>query len=207
MRLSRRGTASIILIAAALAFVGGAMRARSAVVVGGPFALVAANGEAATDLTYRGKWLLVYFGYTSCPDSCPTALVEIGRTLAALGDDAVKLQPVFITVDPRRDTVETMQNYLKSFDPRIVGLTGTKEQVQAVAREYGVYLIARKTGPGPDQYAVDHSSYLYLMDPEGRFVRGFDAEASANEITAALRPLISQPRESAQTGIAAPKGP
>jgi protein SCO1/2 len=169
-----------------------AVRAAPAVTVGGAFALTASDGAGVTDQTFLGKWLLVYFGYISCPDTCPTTLVEIGRAMAALGADAAKLQPLFITVDPLRDTREAMQQYIQSFDPRIVGLTGSSQQVAAVAREYGAYASPHKTGPGPDDYVVDHSSYLYLIDPKGRFVRGFDADMPGDRIAAALRLLMDR---------------
>ena len=97
--------------------------------IGGPFTLTATDGTTVTDGTYRGKWLLVYFGYTSCPNTCPTVLIEIGTALATLGADAGKLQPLFITVDPQRDTAELLREYLQSFDPRIIGLTGTRSKL------------------------------------------------------------------------------
>jgi protein SCO1/2 len=171
-----------------------AMRAAPAVTVGGPFALTAADGAAVTDRSFPGKWLLVYFGYISCPDTCPTTLVEIGKALAALAAEAVKLQPLFITVDPLRDTPEAMKKFMDSFDPRIVGLTGSPQRIAAVLREYGAYA-ARRIGSRPDDYAVDHSSYLYVIDPEGRFVHGFDAATPGDRIGAALRSLMDRFRE------------
>jgi protein SCO1/2 len=169
--------------------------ANSPVTIGGPFTLTAADGTTVTEQTYRGKWLLVFFGFTSCPDTCPTALLEIGAALDKLGPDADKLQPLFITVDPLRDTPAVMENYTQSFDPRIVGLTGTPQQIAAVAQEYGVYYAPRKIGPGVEDYVMDHGSYLYLMDPEGKFVRGFDADTSGGRIAEAVRGVMSKARE------------
>jgi protein SCO1/2 len=167
--------------------------AASPVTVGGPFMLTAPDGTTVTDQTYRGKWLLVYFGYTFCPDSCPMTLHEIATALEKLGADAAKLQPLFITVDPQRDTREVLEQYTQSFDPRIVGLTGSPQQIDVVTREYGAYSARHKTGPGPEDYVMDHSTYLYVMDPGGKFVRAFEAEASGDRIADALRELFARP--------------
>ncbi|MCK1643066.1 SCO family protein [Bradyrhizobium sp. 157] len=167
------------------------------VTIGGPFTLTSPEGTAVTEQTYRGQWLLVYFGFTSCPDSCPTALLEISATLEKLGPDADKLQPLFITVDPQRDTPTVMGNYTQSFDSKIVGLTGTPQQIAAVAQDYGVYYAPRKNGPGADDYVMDHSTYLYLMDAEGKFVRGFDADTPGERIAEAVRSAIAKARENA----------
>ena len=137
--------------------------------IGGPFELVDTDGKQVSDQTYRGTWMLIYFGYTFCPDACPTALSNMGIALEALGAEANVIQPLFITVDPKRDTVATLHSYLQSFDPRIVGLTGSEAQIRAIAKTYRVYVEPQK--PEVDgNYLVDHSSYLYLMDPDGTFV-------------------------------------
>jgi protein SCO1 len=168
--------------------------ADSPVTIGGPFTLTSPDGATVTDQTYRGKWLLVYFGFTSCPDSCPTALLEISAALEKLGPDADKLQPLFITVDPQRDTPAVMGNYTQSIDPRVVGLTGTPQQIAAAAQEYGVYYEPRKSGPGAGDYVMDHSTYLYLMSTEGEFVRGFDTDASGEHIAEAVRGAMAKAR-------------
>jgi protein SCO1/2 len=165
----------------------------SAVTIGGPFALIAPDGTTVTDQTFRGKWLLVYFGYTFCPNTCPMTLNEIATALEKLGTDATKMQPLFITVDPQRDTREVLEQYTRSFDPRIVGLTGSPQQIDAVTQEYGAYAARDKTGPGPEDYVIDHSTYLYVMDPGGKFVRAFDADTSGDRIADALRELLAQP--------------
>lgn len=164
------------------------------VTIGGPFSLTTVDGRTVTDATFRGKWLLVYFGFTHCPVACPTALLEVATALEELGADAAAVQPLFITIDPRRDTEAVIRDYISSFDRRIVGLTGTPQQIEAAAREYGVYAIAQPTGPGEDDYTVDHSTYLYLMGPDGRFVRGFDNEANGAHIAGVLRALMMKPR-------------
>jgi len=168
--------------------------ANSPVTIGGLFTLTSPDGTTVTDQTYRGKWLLVYFGFTSCPDSCPTALLEISAALEKLGPDADKLQPLFITVDPQRDTPAVMGNYTQSFDPRIVGLTGTPQQIAAVAQEYGAYYEPRKSGPGAGDYVMDHSTYLYLMDAEGKFLRGFEADTPGERIAEVVRGAMATAR-------------
>ncbi len=164
--------------------------AASTVTIGGPFTLSAPDGKTVTDRTFRGKWLLVYFGYTFCPNSCPTMLLEIATALKKLGADAAKVQPLFITIDPQRDTPGVMQQYTQSFDPRIIGLIGTPEEIAAVAHEYGAYYVRQRTGPGGNDYVMDHSTYLYVMNPEGKYVRAFDSGTSGDRIADELRKLL-----------------
>jgi protein SCO1/2 len=171
--------------------------ANSPVTIGGPFTLTSPDGTTVTEQTYRGKWLLVYFGFTSCPDSCPTALVEITAALEKLDSDADKLQALFITVDPQRDTPTVMGNYTQSFDSRIVGLTGTPQQIAAVAQQYGAYFEPRKSGPRAEDYVMDHSTYLYLIDAEGKFVRGLDADTPGERIAEVARGAMAKARENA----------
>ena len=163
----------------------------AAAAAGGPFSLIDGSGATVTDRTYRGKWELVFFGYTYCPDLCPTTLNTITDALAALGPLADKVQPLFITVDPRRDTPAVIGDYVKNFSPRIVGLTGSAEAIAAVAKEYKVYYAVHRTGNGPDDYLMDHSGFVYLMDPDGRFVRVLSGETSAQAMADKLRPLLS----------------
>jgi protein SCO1/2 len=189
----------LILLGALVAFalIAGAAPARAAtstMTIGGPFTLSTPDGTTVTDQTYRGKWLLVYFGYTFCPNSCPTTLLAVAMALKKLGPDAAQVQPLFITVDPQRDSPKVMRQYVESFDPRIVGLAGTPQQIAAAAQEYGAYYVQHPTGPGPDDYVMDHSTYLYVMDPLGEFVRAFDPDTSDDRIADALRALIAQGR-------------
>jgi protein SCO1/2 len=153
-----------------------ARAATSVATIGGPFTLSMPDGTTVTDQTYRGKWLLVYFGYTFCPNSCPTTLLEVATALKKLGLDAAQVQPLFITVDPQRDTPEVMREYTQSFDPRIVGLTGAND------------------------YVMDHSTYLYVIDPRGKFVRAFDTDMSGDRIVDALRELMLQGRRKGTEG-------
>lgn len=155
--------------------------------IGGPFILLATNGQGVSDRTYRGKWVLIYFGYTFCPDACPTALNSISVALQRLGADAGSLQPLFVTVDPQRDTREVMAEYLKSFDARILGLTGTKDDIDRVIKEYRLYVSQDKSETGGDGYLVSHSSYIYLMNPQGKFVDVIPGGTGGDEIAVWLR--------------------
>ncbi len=149
--------------------------------IGGPFTLMDQHGRTVTDRDFRGSWLLVYFGFTYCPDVCPTSLARNGDAVTLLGDKGKQVLPVLISVDPERDTPEKLKDYVVSFHPRAVGLTGTPEQIAAVAREYRVYYAKARQDAGQD-YLVDHSSITYLIGPDGRFVKFFRHEASPEEM-------------------------
>jgi protein SCO1 len=163
----------------------------SASLVGGPFTLEDGNGKQITDRDFRGKYMLVYFGYTFCPDVCPTTLNEVADALDKLGAKANQLQPVFITVDPKRDTPAVVKQYAGAFSSRLIGLTGTPEQIAKVAREYRVYYAEHRTGPGPNDYSMDHSSILYLMGPNGKFIAPVQADENGAQIAADLGKLMS----------------
>jgi len=157
--------------------------------IGGPFRLSATDGKTVTDASFRGKWMLIYFGYTSCPDACPTALTNISIAIQTLRREAAAIQPLFITVDPKRDTRAVLMEYLKSFDPRIAGLTGSEEQIRAAAKAYRVY-VRPEPAKGDNSYLIDHSSYVYLMDPGGVFVDVIDAATAGPEMAEKLQKLI-----------------
>jgi protein SCO1/2 len=159
--------------------------------IGGPFRLEEGDGKIVTDQDFRGKYLLVYFGYTLCPDACPTTLQSVAVALGALGTKAQELQPLFITVDPKRDTPAAMARYAAAFSPQIIGLSGDAADISAVEKEYKVQAIITKTGSGPDDYAIDHSSVLYLMGPDGRFVALLRADATGPELAQAILHKIS----------------
>lgn len=149
--------------------------------IGGPFTLTADDGHTVTDADFKGHPFLVFFGYTHCPDVCPTTLYELSQVLKAMGA-AAPVKVLFITVDPARDTPKQMKEYLSSFDPHIVGLSGNAGQTKAVERAYRVY--AKKI-PGQDgDYTMDHTSMIYLMDRDGHFVSGFNL-ARKPEVAAA----------------------
>jgi protein SCO1/2 len=158
--------------------------------IGGPFTLTAGDGHTVTDRDFRGRWLLVYFGYTFCPDVCPTTLNAVAGALDKLGPKADRLQALFITVDPQRDTPAVVGDYATAFSPRIMGLTGSPEQIATVAREYRVYY-APQPATGGAAYTVDHSSILYLMDPEGRFVAPIRTDESAEAMAADIGKRLS----------------
>ena len=155
---------------------------------GGPFKLVDGSGATVTDGTYKGRWMLVYFGYTHCPDACPTALNDVAVALDRLGTTAKKVVPVFITVDPERDTPPVMKDYVAAFGPSFVGLTGSADELRRVEHEYRVYVAKHPTPDGG--YDMDHSSYIYVMGPDGQFVRTFTHQDDPDEMARELGKLI-----------------
>ena len=157
--------------------------------IGGHFALATPDGRRVTDATFHGKWLLVYFGYTSRPDVCPTTLSAMALALDKLGPLADKVQPVFITVDPERDTSKIVGEYVKDFDPRFVGLVGSPQEIGAAAQEFHVYYRVRQLGN--NEYVVDHSSFIYLLDPDGAFVRLLTGDLPGHQLAEELRKLMS----------------
>jgi protein SCO1/2 len=181
------GAGGIIALAAVGGGIYSIVRPGSAgMSIGGPFELIDSAGHAVSDRSWPGKFLLIYFGYTFCPDVCPTTLNAIAAALDKIGAQADRLQPLFITVDPRRDTPKVLADYTAAFTPRLIGLTGSAEQIARVAREYRVYYAEHKTGSGPDDYTMDHSSIVYLMAPDGQFVAVLSAEQQADAMAAEL---------------------
>jgi protein SCO1/2 len=167
--------------------------------LGGPFALTDQNGMRRTDEDFRGKYMLVFFGYTFCPDVCPTTLAVEAAALDKMGDRAERIVPVFISVDPKRDTPEKLKAYLSGFDasppsarPAFVGLTGSEEEIAAVTKAYRVYYQAH-TEEG-DNYTVDHSGVVYLMGPSGKFVANYSLETSPDKLAADLTEKTVSPR-------------
>src|SRR6516164_6062809 len=156
--------------------------------IGGPFQLVDQNGKTVTDADLKGKWSLIYFGYTHCPDACPTALNDISIALSELGAKRDQVRPVFITVDPERDTPKVLEDYVTAFDAPIMGLTGTPEQVAKAAKGYRVYY-AKHPEPG-GAYSMDHSSVSYVMDPEGRFTASFSPDSTPEQMAERLKKLV-----------------
>jgi protein SCO1 len=157
--------------------------------IGGPFRLVDQNGNTVTDADLKGRWSLVYFGYTHCPDACPTALNDIAIALDELGPKREAVRPVFITVDPERDTPEALKDYITSFDAPILALSGSPEEIARAAKAYRVYY-AKHAEAGGD-YSMDHSSVIYVMDPEGRFTASFTHQNTPEEIAERLKKLLA----------------
>jgi len=152
---------------------------------GGPFLLEAAGGKRISDASLRGRWLLIYFGYTNCPEICPMTLGAIAEVLDKLGPVAAKIQPVFITIDPERDTPERVDAFVKAFDPRILALSGSAAEIAAVAKEYRVYF--KKVPLDDGGYTMDHTAIVYLMDKLGRFVSPFSLKRTPEAAVADLR--------------------
>lgn len=163
--------------------------------IGGPFTLINTRGEQVNESLLEGHYSLVYFGFTYCPDICPLALQTITETLETLGPVGDEVMPVFISLDPERDTPEVVASYLEHFHPRFVGLTGTLAQTTAAAEEYRVY--AKKSflkdadGVETGDYTVDHTGFLYLMNPAGRYADHFSKDATAPEIAERLRRALA----------------
>lgn len=160
--------------------------------VGGPFALVDHTGRPRTEADFRGRFLLVYFGFTACPDICPTDLYEIGRAIERLGPAGETVQPLFITLDPKRDTPEHLAGYVPLFHERLVGLTGSAAAIQAAAEAYKVYYRQVPREGGSD-YTIDHSGFVYLMDRDGRYLGFLPPGTPADRIAQALGPRLAAP--------------
>jgi len=161
--------------------------ANSQAVIGGPFRLHTGGGKTVTEADLRGAPFLVFFGYAHCPDVCPLTLTKITQVLKALGPEA-KIKVLFVTVDPERDTPEQMADYAQNFDPRVIGLSGDRAEVDAMLAAYRVY--ARKVPTPSGDYTMDHSAVIYLMDRDGKFVRSVNVdrepEQAAKDLRAAL---------------------
>ena len=153
--------------------------------VGGPFRLIDQNGKPITDQDLKGQPFLVFFGFTHCPDVCPTTLFEVSEILRALGKDGERVRALFVTVDPERDTPEKLKDYLSSFDPRVVGVTGDEAAIKAIEKAYRVY--AKKVPLDGGGYTMDHTAIVYLMDKDGRFVAPFNMKRRPADAAADLR--------------------
>ena len=148
--------------------------------IGGPFALIDHTGKLRTDEDFRGQLLLIYFGYSYCPDVCPTDLQQIGLAVDGLGARAEAVQPLFITLDPERDTAVHLAEYVPLFHPRLIGLTGSAEQIRRVALAYKVYYA--KYPPDSSDYVIDHSSFTYLVDKAGKYIGFFPPGTTADRM-------------------------
>jgi len=153
--------------------------------IGGSFKLVDQNGAQITEADVKGRPFLVFFGYTHCPDVCPTTLFDVSEVLRALGKDADRTGALFITVDPERDTPAVMKDYLSSFDPHLRGATGDRAAVDAAEKAYRVY--AKKVPAENGDYSMDHTALVYLMDKQGRFVAPFSLNRRTEDASADLR--------------------
>jgi protein SCO1/2 len=163
----------------------GGGRAPGVSAIGGPFQLVDQDGKRVTDADLKGKPTLIFFGYTHCPDVCPTTLFDVSEVMRALGPDAARTAAYFITVDPERDTPAAMKDYLSSFDPHLRALTGDRAAIDAAEKAYRVY--AKKVPTENGDYSMDHTALVYLMDKQGRFVAPFSLKRKPEESAAELR--------------------
>ncbi|QQO19359.1 SCO family protein [Bradyrhizobium diazoefficiens] len=167
---------------------GGASKLAQPAAIGGPFQLTDQNGKAVTDKSLKGKPTLIFFGYTHCPDVCPTSLFEMSEVLRAMGRDAEKVNAIFISVDPERDTPAIMKEYLSSFDPHLEGLSGDPAETAKVITSYRVY--AKKVPTKDGDYTMDHTALIYLMDRDGRFVSPFNLKRTPEEAAADLKKYL-----------------
>jgi len=170
-------------------------QALSSIPIEGKFSLIDHNGRAVTQDDFRGKYTLVFFGYTYCPDVCPTALQDIGLIMDGLGVDAKKVVPLFVSIDPERDTVEAMKDYVENFHPSIIGLTGSPNAVAAAAKSFHAYYA--KVVPDkdePDDYLMSHSARLYLMGPDTKPVTYFQYGETVENMTKKIKGILTHPK-------------
>jgi protein SCO1 len=164
---------------------GGLKNVATPAAIGGPFQLTDQDGQTVTEKNLQGRLTLIFFGFTHCPDICPTALFEISEMLRAMGKDADHVNAYFISVDPERDSTAAMKDYVSSFDPHMKGLTGNPEQIAKVISAYRVY--ARKVPLKDGGYTMDHTALIYLMDRDGKFVAPFNLKRTPEEAAAELK--------------------
>ncbi|ORY00494.1 mitochondrial metallochaperone Sco1 [Basidiobolus meristosporus CBS 931.73] len=165
--------------------------------LGGPFELVDQNGKTVTDKDFLGKYMLVYFGFTHCPDICPDELDKIGEVVDALeSDKSIKeeIVPIFITCDPQRDSVDKIKEYVRDFHPKLIGMTGDFEQIKTVAKAYRVYFSKPPNVEEGEDYLVDHSIFFYLMGPDGKFIDCYGKESTAERVTVQIKKHIEEYR-------------
>lgn len=158
--------------------------------IGGPFSLVDHRGQRVSDASFRGRYMLIYFGYGYCPDVCPTELATMGSALDELAGQAAAIQPMFITIDPARDTPAFLADYVAQFHPRLIGLSGTADETAQAAKAYRVFYARAKSGD-TDDYLMDHSSFVYFMGPDGRYLTLFRRGANAKDMAAQIRRLMA----------------
>jgi protein SCO1 len=182
--------AASLLVGLILLFLvmGGGRNIAAPAAIGGPFQLTDQSGATVTDKSLQGRPTLIFFGFTHCPDVCPTSLFEISEVLRAMGPDADRVNAYFISVDPERDTPTAMKDYLSSFDPHLKGLTGDPEVMAKVTAEYRVY--AKKVPLKDGDYTMDHTALVYLMDRDGHFVSPFNLKQPPEQAAAELKKYI-----------------
>lgn len=158
--------------------------------IGGPFRLTDHRGNRVTEASFRGRYMLIYFGYGFCLDVCPAELATMAAALDRLGDEAESVQPIFITVDPARDTPEFLREYVARFHPRLTGLTGSPDEIAAAAKVYMVYYARAKSADNSD-YLMDHTSFVYLMGPDGRYRTMFRRDTDPREMASKIGKFLA----------------
>jgi protein SCO1/2 len=156
--------------------------------VGGPFQLTDQSGKRVSDKDFRGRYMLIYFGYSFCPDVCPTTLAVMAQALEKLGDKSRRIAPILITIDPERDTPKVLEDYVKAFGPTFIGLTGNATEIKDVEKKFRVYAVKRPLKGG--NYGMDHSSVIYLMGPDGKMVSFYDEAISPDDLAKDLKQKI-----------------
>ena len=156
--------------------------------IGGPFQLTDQSGKRVTDKDFRGRYMLIYFGYSFCPDVCPTTLAVMAQALEKVGDRSRRVAPILITIDPERDTPKVLEDYVKAFGPTFVGLTGNAAEIKEVEKKYRVYAVKKPLEGG--NYGMDHSSVIYLMGPDGKLVSFYDEAISPDDLAKELKSKI-----------------
>jgi protein SCO1/2 len=179
------GLASVLAVVLIVAGRGPAEVAAQVAAIGGPFRLIDEDGRTVTEQDLKGRPFLVFFGFTHCPDVCPTTLSDISEVMGKLGPDADRVGALFITVDPERDTPDKLKDYLANFDPHLKGLTGDPAAIAAVAKSYRVYM--KKVPLDSGDYTMDHTALVYLMDKQGRFLAPFNLKRRPEDAAADLR--------------------
>ncbi len=169
---------------------GGGSGAPGSSAIGGPFQLIDQDGKPISDQDMKGKPFLVFFGFTHCPDVCPTTLFEVSELMRALGKDADRTSALFVSIDPERDTPEKLKDYLSSFDPRARAATGDRAAIDAISKAYRVYAKKVPSDKDKDDYSMDHTALVYLMDKQGRFVAPFSLKRPPAEAAAELRKYL-----------------
>lgn len=160
--------------------------------VGGPFTMVNHRGETVTEKSFAGKPMLLFFGFTFCPDVCPTELQVMVEALLQLGEPGADIQPIFVSIDPERDTPDVLKAYVENFDSRLVGLTGSAEQVAAMAQVYRVFYARQPNDQSPKDYLIDHSAIIYLMGADGKFLKHFSYSTDAKALAAGIRGALGR---------------
>ena len=167
----------------------------SPILFGGPFELIDHHGAIRTDAEFRGRFMLIYFGYTNCPDICPHNLQVMTEALEDLGEDAERIQPLFITSDPARDTPDLLREYVGHFHPSLIGLSGSEAQIRSAVKAYRVHrskLVSKKATGCANDYLVNHTSITFLMHPDGEFATLFPHDTKPEFMTATIRRYLEQ---------------